>query len=224
MGLLSQGSKSVPTHFDCICAAGSLLDDMASCMWGCAGGDHTIHRLCGRISCHSKATLRLLCYGYYDEAFALCRIIGEKTNLLCLFCADRQELEKWRKRREEYPAKRFSPPSVRDRLSKFGIKLPIAKEEYVDLSNRTVHAHPHTIPQAYNDRSMPILGSIFQEKGLRSGLFMLAQYLCLATFFGSKLVYIPDRPRQIITKHIDSIAEYSDICLELYEVEVTNPR
>ncbi len=224
MSLLSRGDESVPTHFDCICAACSLLDDMASCLWECSGGDHIINHLCGRVSSHSKATLLLLRSGYYDEAFALCRIIGEKINLLCLFCADGQELEKWRTRTGGYPAKGFSPQGVRDRLSNFGIRPPIAKEEYADLSNRVVHAHPHTKPQAYNGRSKPILGSILQEEGLRSGLSTLARYVCLATFFGSKLLHVPDRPRQIITRHIDSIAEYNDICLDIYEAKVTNSR
>ena len=223
MDLLSRGDKSDPTQFDCICAACSLLDDMASCMWECTGGDHSVHRLCGEVSSNSKATLRLLRDGYYDEAFALCRIIGEKANLLCLFCADGQELKKWRAKTERYPLKKFKPASVRDRLNKLDINPPIDKEAYDNLSNRAVHAEPPTIPQAYNSRGVPILGSILQEEGLRLGLSTLTRFLCLTTFFGSKLLHIPNRPKRIITRHIDSIAEYSGICLDSHEVEATNP-
>jgi len=222
MDLLSRGDKSDPTHFDCICAACSLLDDMASCMWECTGGDHSVHRLCGKVSSHSKATLCLLRNGYYDEAFALCRIIGETANLLCLFCADGQELEKWCAEKEKDRADEFKPKDVRGRLNRLGISLPIDEEEYWELSNRVVHANPHTRPQVYNDRDMSMLGSVFQEDGLRSGLSTLTEFLCLTTFFGSKLLHIPNRPKRIITRHINSIAKCSDICLDSYEVEVTN--
>ncbi len=37
------------SQFDSICVACSILDDMASCMWHCEGGDHSIHYLCGKI-------------------------------------------------------------------------------------------------------------------------------------------------------------------------------
>lgn len=211
------------SHFDCICAACSILDDMASCLWHCERGDHSVEYLCGKVCSHSKAALCLIRNGYYDEALALCRIIGETANLLCLFCADRQELKKWRSLEEERQYAKFKPNSVRDRLKNMGItNPPINRERYKELSTRSVHASPRARPNEHNDSNTPVLGSILQEKGLKLGLSELARLLCLATFFGSKLLRLPDTPKQIISMHIISIAKTMNICLDSFEFGSTN--
>ena len=209
--------------FDCICAACSILDDMDSCLWHCEGGDHSVHYLCGKVSSHCKAALCLLRNGYYDEALALCRIIGETANLLCLFYSDGQQLKKWGSLEEGEKRREFEPVKVRIRLEDSGIaNLPIDKERYKELSVRSVHASPHTRPNEYNCGRVPSLGSIFQEDGLNRVLPELARLLCLVTFFGSKLLQIPDRPKRTISMHILSIAESMDICLDSYGSRSTN--
>lgn len=205
------------SHFDCICATCSILDDLASCLWHCDRGDHSVQYLCGKVCSHSRAALCLLRNGYYDEALVLCRIIGETANLLCLFHADRQELKKWCSLEEERQYAKYKPNSVRDRLKNRGItNPPINRETYKELSTHPVHASPRARPNEHNDSSTPVLGGIFQENGLKLGLSELARLLCLATFFGSRLVELPDTPKQIISMHIFSIAKTMNICLDSF--------
>jgi hypothetical protein len=69
----------------CIAKLGTLLSllyRVGCCAWGCRGGDHTVEYIIGRSVTSALAALRLIRFGYYDEALGLARNIGEIANLL----------------------------------------------------------------------------------------------------------------------------------------------
>jgi hypothetical protein len=74
----------------------SYLDRIASCFWGCSHDDHRLQYLVGRVTTLTHSALLLTASGHYDEALSLIRILGEVTNLLSLFAADKEELKKWK--------------------------------------------------------------------------------------------------------------------------------
>jgi len=206
-----------PTHYDCIWVACSYIDNMASCLWGCQGGNHGVQYLCGKISSQSKSSLYLLQHGYYDEALGLCRMIGETSNLLCLFYKDDSELKKWFEQNNyDHPIKKFKPASVRDRLEKHGIDPPMKKDRFQELSNQILHVNPHTRPQEYNDYSFSILGGVFQKEGWNQVVSELSKLLCFAVFFGVELLEIPDCPKKIILMHNTYMAQKNGIDLSNY--------
>src|SRR3989442_10053016 len=51
----------------------AYLDAIASCAWGCPGGDHAIERLIFRACNRARGAVRLLRLGFYDESLMLSR-------------------------------------------------------------------------------------------------------------------------------------------------------
>ena len=116
----------------------SLLDRVASCFWGCAGGDHFAPRMIGRAVSSSRASLRLMNGGYYDESLMLTRSVGETANLLSLFQASADHLAAWRAD-ERARKDHYSPYQVRMKLELLGAPIPISRERYAALSGLGSH-------------------------------------------------------------------------------------
>jgi hypothetical protein len=110
--LPSMGKKA-PVCVDRIGTVLSLLDRMSSCWWVCRGGDHTIEYLAGRTLSNARAALRLLRFGFYDEALLLCRSMGEIANLLYLFFRSDVSLTEWRNASHKERLRHFSPQGNR---------------------------------------------------------------------------------------------------------------
>lgn len=175
----------------CLAAIGtvlSLIDRMASCWWGCPGGDHMLEYLCGRVASTGGATLRLTRLGFYDEALLLCRSLGEIANLLFLFVLDPAAQEQWRGATRAERLREFGPVKVRIRLEERGVEPPIDEERYRLLSERSAHVHPETKPQAYNLLGVPSAFAMFQQEGLLICINELALTLVFCSFFGAKLI------------------------------------
>ena len=96
------------SHFDCICAACSILDDMASCLWHCDRGDHSVQYLCGKVCSH----ILKLHFAYFGMAITMKHLLSAESLVkrpICFVFSTlmRQELNKWCSLEEErqYDAK-----------------------------------------------------------------------------------------------------------------------
>jgi hypothetical protein len=159
----------------------SLTDRAASCFWKCRKGDHIIEYLAGRISTLSRAALRLLLLGFYDESLSLTRSIGEIANLLILFRLDSASFTKWKGLTTKHRLKNFSPFEVRIKLDALSFPTPIDKRRYGKLSEIAAHVTPDTKPQAHNPIRRPTVGAHFQEAGVLIALNELGLATSLAT-------------------------------------------
>lgn len=85
-----------PKVYEHLGTALSLLSQLASCAWGCRGGEHTVENLVRRFCNFAFAALRLAFSGFYDEALGLVRGMTEIVNLLQLFSVQPSTLERWK--------------------------------------------------------------------------------------------------------------------------------
>lgn len=184
----------------------SLLDRLASCWWTCNGGSHEVEYLCGRIASNSRAALRLMRFGFYDESLSLCRSVGEIANLLFLFHFDEAAFQQWKDSSRRQRIRKFGPRGVRLRFEeKADVAPPINEERYRLLSEQSVHVHPGTKPQSYNLPGIPIAGAIYQEGGFVICLNELALALSVSLVGGALLLDIDGS----IKKHITDAARTS---------------
>lgn len=165
----------------------SLLDRMASCWWTCRRGDHLVEYLCGRVASNARAALRMIRFGFYDEALLLCRSIGETSNLLNLFALDSGSLSDWKAYTRRERLNNFSPMKVRKRLEKISSPL-IDEDRYRLLSERAAHANPETRPQSHNILQLPSADAHIQQEGIVLCVNELAISLLPAVQYGAKLL------------------------------------
>ena len=185
----------------------SLMDRLSSCWWGCWGGDHQIERLCGKVASNARGALRLMRFGLYDESLALARSMGEACNLLNLFVLDENSIEKWKTSTPQQIRSDFGPSNVRSRIETLQNILPINRDRYGLLSERSVHVSPETSPQSYNPLGIPTLGGYLQDEGLLMCLNEVALPLCLATTFGARIIDVDDETKKQIVSSARDLAE-----------------
>jgi hypothetical protein len=160
----------------------SLLYRFATCYWGCHGKGHGIESLAGRAFTSSRSAVRLIGFGYYDEAFALIRGIGELGNLLFLFMLKPEALRHWFVVSEADRWKHFGPGKVRKAIKTAGSIVPIDEAQYSWLCGVGVHVNPETTPQTHNKEKQPHLGAFFQKDGHTKAIATLGW--CLFITFG----------------------------------------
>jgi hypothetical protein len=139
----------------------SYLDAAFSCVWGCPGGDHAIERLVFRSTNRTRAAVRLMRFGFYDECLMLCRANGETANLLSLFTVRPTALSDW-KNKERWTR---TPVEVRKALEESGSMVPIEEGRYRSLSGIAAHNDPDCAPAAHNVFEKPVSGGYFQPEG-----------------------------------------------------------
>ncbi len=195
------GAK-VPLCFEHLGTVLSFPDRVASCFWGCRGGDHLVEYLAGRVCSSSRAAIRLLLFGFYDESLSLTRSIGEVTNLLFLFNQDPAALPEWQGCNKKQRKDNFGPYKVRIRLESMGLPVLIDEARYGELCEIATHVTPQTKPQAHNPLGMPFAGSEFQEPGLIVALNELSLATSLALICLPKLLSYNDARRKEIKETV----------------------
>jgi hypothetical protein len=211
--------KMVPECLEKIGLVLFVMDAMASCFYGCRGGDHVIEYLIGRACASARASLRLLFFGYYDESLGITRSIGEIANLLLLFNQDDHAFEEWRALPDEDRRKKFSPVKVRLRLEEIGaakgvnlMLLSVDEDRYRTLSGISVHIGPATKPQNYNRLGIPIGGGKFQEVGFMICLNELCRALGIVVVACSKVLgHDESRKREVQAAGIDLLASVGSV-------------
>jgi hypothetical protein len=178
------------------------LDGLASCLWGCKGDDHTIEYIAGRACSSAKAALRLLRSGYYDEALLIIRSIGEITNLLLLFLADKDSLVEWKSADKVKRQQNYRPVKVRHKLAELSVPLLVDERRYSELSEVAAHVTPQTKPQLHNLLGVPTIGGHFQLIGALVTLNELAGVTALTAFAAAKLI----NPNEEVRKRVAELS------------------
>jgi len=192
----------------------SQLYRMGTCSWGCRGGDHVVEYMVARSCSTALAALSLMRHGYYDEALALARNVGEAANLLTLFSRDAQSFEKWRSANENVRKREFAPVKVRLKLETLGLNdLGLVREErYRQLSVIGTHQSPAAKPQAYNPLEQPTLGTVFQDLGVVVALNEISTAIgFLAPPAAQLLAVPPDRWKDMKESVIDLLSSVGAI-------------
>ena len=175
----------------------SLLDRAGSCWWGCSGGDHVLRYMVGRSTNIARASLRLTQMGFYDEALALDRNLGEVANLMSLFAHDAETLIEWKKADEAKRRNQFSPVKVRLALQKISTPIFINEVRYSRLSSLSTHVTPSTVPQSHNPFRLPVLSSTFQDAGF---LLCLNELALPVVFICFSVAHIFDLDKDVRVK------------------------
>lgn len=199
--------KKAPKALQAIGTVLSLMARMGSCWWGCRKGNHVIEYLCGRVTSTSRASLRLMRLGFYDESLSLSRSIGEVSNLLSLFHYDSPAFDQWMAMPEKERLREFGPVRVRIRLEQIGVPVPSGKERYGLLSQIAAHVNPGTKPQAHNLLGVPSTGAMFQEEGILVALNELAIALSCAALFGVLLLRCEPPVKKQILRSVKRLME-----------------
>jgi hypothetical protein len=163
--LKEAAGKRVPALLDKLGDMLSLLYRLASCYWGCKGGDHQIEWLLGRVVNQAQSAHRLMRCGFYDEALMLIRGIGETANLFWLFERDHAQLAAWRAADRKVRLDKFGPGQVRRALKDMGVPSPIDLGRYRALCEVGTHPVPAFKPGHYSSGGPPVLGMLFQFVG-----------------------------------------------------------
>lgn len=188
---LPHAGEKAPQTTESLGTALSYLDRIASCWWGCDGGDHQRERLVGRAASNARAALILQRAGHYDEALGVVRQIGELANLLWLFMNSSESFLEWKNADERNRRGAFSAVRVRERLENVDALIPMGESLYRKLSGISIHANPDTTPQSHNVLAIPTMGAYFQEAGALAVLNHLSYLVAFPLLFGSTLLRQP---------------------------------
>jgi hypothetical protein len=176
-------------------AALRLLTEMASCQWGCRGGDHMIENMVRRLCNYGHSALRLAFSGYYEEALSPLRSLAEGDNLLQLFSADPSAAVEWKDLRGPERRKMFTPYAVRRRLEKFGQEPAVREENYRSLCEASVHIVPDNLALSHDPGRRVYVGACFSIPGLFLVISKAAPVLAVALTFSANLLGPQDRAR-----------------------------
>ncbi len=172
----------------------SLLDQMASCLWGCRGGSHAIEHLVGRSVSSALASFRLIEMGHYDEAWAITRNVAEVGNLMWLFFVDPDELHSWLRLSARERRSKFRPVVVRERIEAANSVVPHDRDSYSLMSEVGVHPSPENTPHArHNAYGIPTLGGYYQERGFVESLAQLAWAIASVGGPAARMANIDDK-------------------------------
>lgn len=191
--------KKAPRCFDGIGNVLFLLEYYACCHWGCKGGDHVPQRLIGRVVSSSRASLRLLQLGFYDESLAISRNIDEIANLILLFCMDKASFTHWLSLPDRDRSELYKPSAVRELLRPLGKVLQIDGKRYGMLCKVGTHVSPETVPQEHNSSGIPTLGGHYQGQGALVTLNELAIPLMYIAMCLAKIADIAPLQKEALT-------------------------
>lgn len=177
-----------PQTLEKLGTAFAYLDRLASCFWGCRGGNHQEERIVARATSNAQASLRLLRIGYYDEAYSMIRQVGELANVVALLAiqnaVDSLEVESVLK---------LEVSEVRNALKKHLTKqkglIPMDRA-YHEISELFTHPSQKTTPQDFSG-SQPSFRNDFQEGGALASLNDLGKLVGLLLAYGVKVLQPP---------------------------------
>ncbi len=179
-------SQTSSLHEEILSTIGTMLSALyqaSTCHRECFGGPHAIEALAGRAHNLGSSALKLTAEGYYDEALILIRSLGEIANLVCLFSIDSTATSQWIKSDRKTRQANYSPASVRKALEQSDkISAYLNREWYQTLSNGYAHIVPGSVPNSHNLGDIGVVGSQYQERGVKTCTKFLFQALIILTF------------------------------------------
>jgi len=189
--------KRAPEIYENLGGVMCLLSLVASCHWGCRGGDHDVENLVRRCCNYAFAGLSLARLGFYDESLALIRGVAEVANLLELFAIDRQHLRRWKLLGDRDRKREYSPVSVRKMIEDSGKELAADEETYSSLCELGTHVTPETMRTSHQDTSRVHVGASFSVMGFLLVINELAINLSPVIIFAG---YLLDMPNERVTE------------------------
>jgi hypothetical protein len=163
------------------------LDSIASCAFGCHGGDHALERLLFRCCNRARASVRLFRMGFYDESLMITRAVGETANLMLLFAADATAIDSW-KHHERWTK---SPVEVRKTLELAQRLMAVEQNRYFLLSGIAAHADPEFAPAAHNVLNRPLTPGTFSREGALVCLNEISLPIAFLTFPATTIFQMP---------------------------------
>jgi len=182
-----------------------LLEQYGTCHWGCRGGAHLLERFAARTVSYALASLRLLWFGHYDEAYSLLRTLGELANLLLLFANDSDELRLWRDADESERRNSFGAAAVRGKLEGRRLPLVLTRERFNVLSSRFAHSGQIPAAQLHNPSGVMTTGGYIQAGGLTYGIAQLAVFVATIALALSEQGEMPDPNRESLRSTADRL-------------------
>jgi hypothetical protein len=164
------------------------LDGIASCRWGCRGGDHEEEHLLGRVSENGSAALLLLRRGYTDPALGVFRQLAETTNLLDLFTHSSKDYQEWRRSDEGVRKNQYSAFNVRLKLERLGVAPVMGEDAYQVLSRYGAHPGAGAEPRSHDSPEEPTVGTAYRPAVSLSFTVVVAIAVVRALIFGSDIV------------------------------------
>jgi hypothetical protein len=167
----------VPLIYEQLGNSLSLLVQIASCAWGCRGGEHDIENILRRFCNSAFAALRLMNSGLYDEALNHARSMAEIANLLQVFCLNKNGLEEWKKSSSKKRLEKFSPYEVRRAIERAG-EQPIAdKDVYSKLCEIGIHISPSSLYLSHQFNGNHHIGGYFALQGILLTLNTISRFV-----------------------------------------------
>ena len=197
------------------------LDGIASCRWGCRGGDHEVEHLIGRISANASAALLLVRRGYIDPAFGVFRQLGETRNLLDLFTHSSKDYKEWLCSDEDVRKNQYSAFNVRLKLEKLKVEPVMGRDGYQVLSKYGTHPGPGSEPRSHDSPEEPTVGTAYRPAVGISFSVSVATVVVGALIFGSDLVPQANVKRDALNAAIAAHEELRRIDLDVLKKEST---
>ena len=197
------------------------LDGIASCRWGCRGGDHEEEHLLGRISSNAAAALLLVRRGYFDLACGVIRQLGEARNLLDLFTHSSRDYQEWLSSNERGRRDRYSAFNVRRKLEQLGVGPVMGEDAYQVLSKYGTHPGPSVEPRPHDSPEKPTGGTAYRPAVGLSFIVAVATIAVGALLFGIDLVTQADVKRDALKVAIAANEELDGIDLDGLKKEST---
>jgi hypothetical protein len=149
--LLAEGQlgERAPRLYRELGTALSLFVQMASCQWGCRGGEHREENLLRRLANYSFGALRLARLGLYNESISMLRSVAELANLIDLFTVRRDHHNDWYNAPARERWKSFGPAKVRQKIEATGNRPVVDKDTYAALCDAGVHVSPESAKSSH---------------------------------------------------------------------------
>ena len=208
------------------------LDGIASCRWGCRGGNHEEEHLLGRISANASASLLLVRRGYIDPASGVFRQLAETRNLLDLFTHSRKDHQEWLSSDERSRKDRYNAFNVRLKLERLDVDPVMGEDAYQVLSKYGAHPGPGAEPRPHDSPEEPTVGTAYRPAVGLSFTVAVATTVVEALVFGSDLVSRADVKQDALDVaaaasedlrgiDLDALKKESTLVLEPPRIEVT---
>ena len=196
------------------------LDGIASCRWGCRGGDHEEEHLLGRVSANAAAALLLVRRGYISCLRSV-QAIGRDQKLLDLFTHSSKDYQEWLSSDERGRKNRYSAFNVRLKLERLGIGPAMGEDAYQVLSKYGTHPGPGAEPRPHDSPEEPTVGTAYRPAVGISFTVAVATAVIGALLFGNDLVTQADVKRDVLNVAITADEELRGIDLDALSKEST---
>jgi hypothetical protein len=218
--------KSVPAGLDAIGTMLVFVYGLATCGWGCKGGDHQIEWLLGRVVNQTTSAHRLMRSGFYDEALVLIRGIGEIANLLWLFGKEPSAMDEWKTCDRRTRMNKYGPAGVRRLLKTIDADAPLIDEDrYRALCEVGAHPIPAFKPGHYSGGGPPILGMIFQAPGYAMCVNELGFALAMCATPAARLLKIdPELKQVVVDMAVELLRKLGSMTVLNYEEYIAKAR